>query len=68
MEVTTEFKDIQVPDGVFFSNGNHEEYRNTHAMMDALEKVGIQVLNNKKITVGGVDIIGITYHDTDSNR
>jgi hypothetical protein len=37
-------------------------------MMDALEKAGIQVLNNKKITVEGVDIIGITYHDTDSNR
>ncbi len=64
--VAGEFTSIQAPYGVLFSNGNHEEYRNTSPILAALEKANIKILNNKKLTIDGVDFIGVTYHDTET--
>jgi len=65
-EVADEFKNIQAPYGVLFANGNHEEYRNTEDILNSLEKSGIQILNNKKIEIDGMNFIGVTYHTTES--
>jgi hypothetical protein len=32
----------------------------------ALEKADIKILNNKKLTIDGVNFIGVTYHDTET--
>lgn len=60
------FKNINTPYGTIFSNGNHEEYRNTESMLQALEKAHIQILNNKKVTLDGLTFVGVTYMRTES--
>src|SRR5208283_6036429 len=48
----------------FFVTGNHEEFGNVSKYVRALERAGIRVLANEKVTVDGVDIAGIGYHDS----
>jgi uncharacterized protein len=64
--VAKEFSSIKAPYGILFSNGNHEEYRNTTPILAALEKANIKILNNKKLTIEGINFIGVTYHDTET--
>lgn len=68
IKVANEFSNIQAPYGVIFSNGNHEEYRNTEGMLQALEKAHIQILNNKKITLNGLNFAGVTYTATETEH
>lgn len=64
--ITQEFKNIQAPHGVLFANGNHEEYRNTEGMLEALSAAHIQLLNNRMIEIDGVQFAGVSYHDTET--
>lgn len=66
--IASEFKTIQAPHGVVYSPGNHEEYKNTSDMMEALQQANIQVLDNKKITIEGIDFIGVDYHSTEDEN
>mgnify|MGYP003874139107 CR=1 FL=1 len=65
-EIATEMKNVKAPLGVFFSTGNHEEFREPSPYTNALKKAGIKVLNNEKENVEGVDIIGTTYMNSNS--
>lgn len=53
---------IQAP--VFFANGNHEEYRNTAEMMRAIEGTHFEILNDRTLSFSGVNISGVSYHNT----
>lgn len=64
--VAQQFTNITAPDGVLFVNGNHEEYQDTQAMLDALERAHIRVLNNEKEMIDGVTFAGVTYHTTET--
>lgn len=52
--ISDEFKKIEAPHGVLFANGNHEEYRNTTGMLEALSGAHIQILNNRMIEIDGI--------------
>jgi predicted MPP superfamily phosphohydrolase len=43
--------------------GNHEEMRNAGAHLQAAEKAGLRLLNNEKVVVDGMQIIGVHYHE-----
>lgn len=60
------FRGIHAPHGVYFSNGNHEEYGDVDTMIHALEKWNIHILNNKMITLNGITLAGVTYHNTET--
>lgn len=62
------FTQIQAPEGILFANGNHEEYRNTEDMLESLKNANIKILNNKKITINGIDFSGVTYHTTETQK
>jgi len=55
------WKKLSVPAGVYYVTGNHEEFGDRANLIDAVQRTGIRVLNNEKVDVRGLQIVGI--HD-----
>lgn len=55
---------LQPPHGIFFTTGNHEEFSDRTKYLDALSRVGVRVLNNEKVTIDGLQIVGIHYRES----
>lgn len=51
---------------VFYAVGNHEEYRNTEAMLAALQKTDFHILINRAEMWQDVHIAGVNYHENRS--
>ena len=49
------------PLGTYFVAGNHEEFTDPAKYFDAVRSAGIRVLNNEKLIVDGVQIVGVDY-------
>jgi predicted MPP superfamily phosphohydrolase len=60
------FRQLAAPFGVFYSSGNHDEFGDEARNEAALTRAGIRVLANEKVTVDGLQILGIPYHDSTS--
>ncbi|MFZ5390936.1 MAG: metallophosphoesterase [Patescibacteria group bacterium] len=60
------WKNLQAPWGVYFSNGNHEEFGDSLPYTKALTGAGITVLNNKMVEVNGLQIAGLTFKDSNN--
>ena len=58
------FKQLSPPFGIYFATGNHDEFGDTRHFLAALQSAGIRVLNNEKVLVDGLQIVGVPYHDT----
>lgn len=58
------FKDLAPPFGIFFSSGNHDEFGDPAHYRAALTQAGVRVLSNEKITIDGLQILGVPYHDS----
>src|SRR6266404_4107666 len=52
---------LSVPHGMYFVSGNHEEFTNRNKFLEAIGSTGIQVLNNEKVDVDGLQIVGVHY-------
>jgi predicted MPP superfamily phosphohydrolase len=52
---------INAPMGAFFVTGNHDEFSDFSKINDALRKVGVRVLDNEKVVVHGLQVLGV--HD-----
>jgi predicted MPP superfamily phosphohydrolase len=50
--------------GTYFSTGNHDEFGDTAGYLAALKAAGITILSNQKVTLDGLQILGVPYHDT----
>ena len=55
---------FSLPLGSYFVTGNHEEFSSPTKYLEAVERSGIRVLNNEKIIVDGLQIVGVQYVDT----
>lgn len=55
---------LAAPLGAFFVLGNHEEFTDSTKYLDAVERSGVRVLNNEKVTVDGMQIVGVHYRDS----
>jgi uncharacterized protein len=55
---------LAAPLGAFFVLGNHEEFTDSTKYLDAVEHSGIRVLNNEKVNVDGMQIVGVHYKDS----
>jgi len=60
------WKDVSVPEGIYYVTGNHEEFTNRSKYLEAVESVGIRVLNNEKVDVRGLQIVGV--HDGETHN
>jgi predicted MPP superfamily phosphohydrolase len=58
------FRQLAPPFGMYFSTGNHDEFGNAAHYSEVLTSVGIRVLANEKVTLDGLDIVGVSYGDS----
>ena len=55
---------LSPPLGAFFVTGNHEEFTSRAKYLQAVSKTGVRVLNNEKVELDGLQIIGVHYRET----
>jgi predicted MPP superfamily phosphohydrolase len=60
--ISANWKRLAAATPVFMAPGNHEEYGNYAGFLDSLRAANITVLDNKFVSLDGVQIAGITYH------
>jgi len=59
------WRGLSTPAGIYFICGNHEEFDDRTKFIDAVAGAGIRVLNNEKVEVNGLQIVGIHDGETD---
>jgi uncharacterized protein len=59
------WKELTAQFGAYFVTGNHEEFSDRGKYLRAVAGSGVRVLNNEKITVDDLQIVGV--HDGDSH-
>ncbi len=57
-------KKLSASAGIFYVTGNHEEFGDRAELIAAVQHVGIRVLNNEKVDVQGLQIVGM--HDREA--
>jgi predicted MPP superfamily phosphohydrolase len=60
------WKELSTPFGAYFVTGNHEEFSEPARYLQAVKRSGVCVLNNEKVTIDGLQIIGVHYRDSGS--
>jgi predicted MPP superfamily phosphohydrolase len=58
------FSKLSAPFGTYFIAGNHEEFSDHTKFLNAVARAGVRVLNNEKLTVDGLQIVGIHFSDS----
>jgi uncharacterized protein len=62
-------RELTPPHGVFFVEGNHEEFTDPTKYVEALRGAGVRVLENEKTDADGLQIVGVPYrHATDARH
>jgi len=62
------WKGLSTPAGIYFVCGNHEEFDDRTKFVDAVKRAGIRVLNNEKVEINGLQIVGIHDGETEDRR
>ena len=61
-KVIEPLRDLHPKGGTYFITGNHEYYlRDVPRASATIRALGITVLDNKKVDIGGIDVIGVDY-------
>ena len=55
---------FSAPFGAYFVTGNHEELFSPEKYLDVVKRSGIRILQNEKIVIEGLQIVGISYRDS----
>jgi uncharacterized protein len=58
---------LNPPRGVYFVAGNHEQFGDDRKYLDAVEAAGVRVLKNERVTVDGLQIVGVPYRNAVSS-
>jgi len=58
---------LTAPQGVYFVAGNHEQFGDDSKYLGAIAAAGVRVLNNEKVDVDGLQIIGVPYRNATQN-
>lgn len=58
--------DCRAPAGTYFVAGNHDEFRDPAPYFAALTAVGVRVLHREKVTIDGLQVIGM--HDSHTHH
>ena len=54
---------LKPPQGFYYTAGNHDEFGPMNHYTRILEEGGVRVLNNERVTVDGLHIVGVPYGD-----
>ena len=63
-ELAAPLAKLAAPWGAYFVAGNHEEFSDSTKHLDAVKQSGVRVLNSEKVTVDGLQIVGVHYRDS----
>jgi predicted MPP superfamily phosphohydrolase len=63
-ELAAPLAKLAVPWGAYFVAGNHEEFSDSDQYFDAVKHSGVRVLDSEKVTVDGLQIVGVHYRDS----
>jgi hypothetical protein len=55
---------VSAPLGTYFVTGNHEEFSDRAIYIEAIERSGVVVLNNEKIIVDGLQLVGVHFRES----
>jgi hypothetical protein len=59
---------LAAPHGVYFVAGNHEEFGDDSKYLHAIAAAGVRVLNNEKVDLDGLQVIGVPYRNATQKR
>lgn len=62
-ELAGPLRSLNAPLGHYFVAGNHDEMRDHSGHLRAAENAGLRLLNNEKVVVDGLQIVGVHYFD-----
>ncbi len=60
------WKALSAPSGVYFVGGNHDDYGGRKMYLEALREVGMRVLDNEKVNIHGLQLVGV--HDAEMHE
>jgi predicted MPP superfamily phosphohydrolase len=60
------WREFSTPRGIFYVTGNHDEFAERSIYLEAVKRTGIRVLNNEKIILDGLQIVGV--HDSEAEN
>jgi predicted MPP superfamily phosphohydrolase len=63
-QLVAPWRGYSAPRGVFYITGNHDEFAERTIYLDAVQRVGLRVLQNEKVVVDGLQILGV--HDAEA--
>jgi hypothetical protein len=55
---------IDAPMGTYFVTGNHEGFQPRARYLEAVRRAGVRVLHNEKVTIEGLQLVGVNYADS----
>jgi len=58
------WREYSAPLGIFYITGNHDEFADRSIYLDAVKDTGLRVLNNEKVSIDGLQIVGV--HDSEA--
>jgi predicted MPP superfamily phosphohydrolase len=56
-------RELSAPLGSYFIAGNHEEFGDHTKYLEAVAAAGVRVLNNEKVVLDGLQLVGVHYRD-----
>jgi predicted MPP superfamily phosphohydrolase len=59
------WKEFSTSTGTYYVSGNHEEFDDRTKFLEAAEGAGIRVLNNEKVEIDGLQVVGIHDGETE---
>ncbi|MCX8118071.1 MAG: metallophosphoesterase [Desulfobacterota bacterium] len=62
------FLRLRPPLGTYFITGNHEEFGDRTPFLEAVRSAGIRVLDNEKMEIDGLQILGVGYRDSRNQK
>lgn len=63
-ELVAGWREFSTPQGIFYVAGNHDEFADRRIFLDAVGRTGVRVLNNEKVSIDGLQIVGV--HDSEA--
>jgi len=60
---TEPFRDLRPLYGTFFSEGNHEEFRDSRTLLSAIHNADVRVLDKQIADLDGLQLLGVPYRD-----
>ncbi len=58
---------LSAPHGVYFVAGNHEQFADDTKYLNAIKAAGVRVLENERVDVDGLQILGVPYRNATTN-